>query len=194
MDQLADGASAERDQVYLPKLLWNPSPNFSSRNGEKVHLVVCHRPVGSYLGSIETLKNPATEASAHVITKPGGHEATQLVAWNDKAWACKAFNSFSDNIEFNDEMWVGQDKVGLEVAARIVAFRCHVRGIPPVWTRDPMSTPGICRHYDLGLIGGGHTDPTTDTPTWLHFVAMVKSEYDKGGFRKRWGFDSPPAV
>lgn len=173
--------------VVLPELVQHPSPNQSSRRGEKVHLIVCHRPVGSYLGSISTLCNPAAEASAHVITKPGGQEATQLVPWGEKAWACKALNAFSDNIEFNDEMWVGKDPVGLAVAARIVAFRCKARGIPPVWTRDPLNTPGICRHYDLGVAGGGHTDPTLVVLTWTRFVASVKAEYDRGGFRPSWG-------
>jgi hypothetical protein len=173
--------------TVLPPLHWHPSPNVSSRHGQKVHLIVAHRPVGSYDGSIATLCDPAREASAHVITKKGGLEATQLVAWDEKAWACEAFNAFSDNIEFSDEMWVGGDPHGLAVAARIVAFRCHVRGIPAVWTHDPMNKPGVCRHYDLGVIGGGHTDPTTLTGTWVSFMVMVKAELERGGFRQSWG-------
>jgi len=181
-----DLANAKKP-VVLPPLLWDPSPNYSSRRGQSVHLVVCHRPVGSYEGSIATLKNPASQASAHVITKPGGQEATQLVAWGDKAWACMAFNAFSDNIEFSDEMWVGDDPEGLAVAARIVAFRLHERGLPAVWTRDPNNKPGFTRHYDLGMIGGGHTDPTTDLAVWEQFVSMVQAEAKRGGFRKTWG-------
>lgn len=184
--------------VVLPPLLYRRSPNQSSRHGEKVHLVVCHRPVGSYQGSIDYLCEPTVynpdgsvksgpNASAHVITKPGGLEATQLVGWNGKAWACAAFNAFSDNIEFSDEMWAGNDPDGLAVAARIVAFRCHVRGIPPMWTRDPAHTPGVARHYDLGIAGGGHTDPTTDNSLWAAFMRMVAVEFARGGFRASWG-------
>lgn len=184
--------------VVLPTLLNHASPNFSSRRGARVHLVVAHRPVGSYQGSIDFLCEPTVwnpdgtvksgpGASAHVITKPGGMEATQLVGWDSKAWACEAFNSFSDNIEFNDEMWVGKDPHGLAVAARIVAFRCHVRGIPPVWTKQPHTSPGVCRHYDLGIAGGGHTDPTEDTAIWHHFMDMVRAEAARGGFRPEWG-------
>jgi hypothetical protein len=177
----------KQQPVVLPPLTWHQSPNYSSRHGEKVHLIVCHRPVGSYAGSIATLCDPSRQASAHVITKTGGLEATQLVAWGDKAWACVAFNSMSDNIEFSDEMWVGQDPHGLAVAARIVAFRCHERGIPPVWTRDPLNTAGVCRHYDLGVAGGGHTDPTTDDSVWRSFMSMVIAEFNRGGFRATWG-------
>lgn len=173
--------------VTLPELKQHPSPNFSSRRGASVHLVVCHRPVGSYEGSIQWLSNPQAQASAHVITKPGGLEATQLVGWDDKAWACVSFNAVSDNIEFSDEMWVGGDPAGLAVAARIVGFRCHKRGIPPTWTRDPVNTPGVCRHYDLGTAGGGHDDPTTDLATWQTFMGMVKHEFDRGGYRLHWG-------
>lgn len=173
--------------IVLPPLLQHPSPNSSSRHGANVHLVVVHRPVGSYLGSIATLSDPAAQVSAHIITKPGGLEATQLVKWSDKAWACEGFNAYSDNLEINDAAWIGADSHGLEVAARIVAMRCHVRGIPAVWTRDPHKTPGICRHYDLGLAGGGHTDPTTSTPIWLNFVGMVREQLARGDFRPTWG-------
>lgn len=173
--------------AVLPPFVQHPSPNHSSRRGAKVHLVVCHRPVGSYQGSIATLCDPARQASAHVITKTGGLEATQLVAWGEKAWACEAFNAFSDNIEFSDEMWVGADPHGLAVAARIVAFRCHVRGIPSSWTHDPSSVPGVCRHFDLGLVGGGHTDPTTSDVVWMQFMKMVRAEHVRGGFRPAWG-------
>lgn len=173
--------------VVLPALDQVPSPNFSSRHGESVHLIVCHRPVGTYEGSITHLCDPAAEASAHVITKRGGLDATQLVGWDDKAWACKAFNAFSDNLELSDEMWVGGDPHGLAVAARIVAFRCHKRGIPAVWTKQPHTTPGVCRHYDLGIAGGGHTDPTTDDMVWRHFITLVVAELQRGGFRPSWG-------
>jgi hypothetical protein len=104
-----------------------------------------------------------------------------------KAWACVAFNAFSDNLEINDEVWAGTDPHGYLVAARIVAFRCHQRGIPPVWTRDPANKPGVCRHYDLGAIGGGHTDPTTSASQWLAFMGRVQHEHTRGGFRKVWG-------
>lgn len=171
----------------LPPLTQHPSPNRSSRHGERVHLIVCHRPVGSYAGSIQTLCDPASEASAHIITKTGGLEATQLVPWGEKAWACKAFNAFSDNLELSDEMWTGDDPHGLAVAARIVAYRCHARKLPAVWTRDPLNTPGICRHFDLGIAGGGHTDPTTSTPIWLNFMGMVRDQLTRGGFRPTWG-------
>ncbi len=178
--------AAKRKPVVLPHLAIKSSPNQSARRGP-VHLVVVHRPVGSYEGSIATLMNPASQASAHVIMAPGGKNATQLVPWDRKAWACKAFNSLSDNLEIADEAWTGADPEGFKVAARIVAFRCHQRGIPPIWTRDPLTRPGVIRHYDLGIAGGAHTDPTTDVDVWRSFMALVSAEFKRGGFRKTWG-------
>jgi hypothetical protein len=180
--------------VVLPPLVQRPTVNVSSRRGARVHLVVVHRPVGSYAGSIAALCDPHHEASAHIIMKPGGLEATQLVRWDMKAWACVAFNAFSDNLEIADEVWVGKDPHGWQVAARIVAFRCHQRKIPPVWTPDPLNVPGVARHYDLGVAGGGHTDPTLDKRVWQRFMTEVRAQYDRGGFRRVWGVGDPAGV
>jgi hypothetical protein len=82
------------------------------------------------------------------------------------------------------------DELGFKVAARIVAFRCHVRGLPPVWVKGGSlldGKPGVTRHYDLGAIGGGHTDPTTDDILWREFMARVAHEHRRGMFRRTWG-------
>jgi hypothetical protein len=115
-------------------------------------------------------------------------EATQLVPWGKKAWACVEFNSRSDNLEISDDAWNGGDREAWRVAARIVAFRLRERGLRPRWARGGCGA-GFCRHYDLGAAGGGHTDPTTSTVQWLRFVARVKFEYARGGFRNSWGIN-----
>lgn len=188
--------------VVLPPLHFEPTPNKSPRTHwtpSRVTGVCVHRwavapqttkkgAVDAYHGVIAHLCDKATQASAHVVY--GGSlvgEATQLVPWAQGAWACEAFNGCTDSIEFADAIWSGQDPAGWKVAARIVAFRCHVRKIPPVWTKNPAHTPGIVRHYDLGAAGGGHTDPTTDDALWVKFVHAVEDEYKRGGFRAVWG-------
>lgn len=179
----------------LPPIKWRRSPNFSERTAGPVDLVVVHRPVGSYLGSIEALCDPAHQASTQGILgrpKPGAPlEFTQLVGWSKKAWACMAFNSRSDNLEIADAAWDGTDPEAWRVAARIVAFRLKKRGLKPRWARGGNGS-GFCRHYDLGAAGGGHTDPTTSTVQWLRFVARVKWEFLRGGFVDSWGYDSEP--
>ena len=177
--------------VSMPRLEWRQSPNWSERSpGIVPYLIVAHRPVGSYHGSADWLCNPKAQASAHVLTEGNGtrvDEATQLVPWDKKAWACASFNSASYNIEVDDNAWDGTDPDALRVAARIFAFICDKTGIPAVHSKDPLHQQGIVRHVDLGRAGGGHTDPTLDMVLWRRFVKMVGAELDRGGFRKTWG-------
>ena len=181
------------DPVILPKLAWRPTPNQSFRNlnaGQHPYLIVIHRPVGSYHGSVEWLCNPRAQASAHILTEGNGtgvDVATQLVAWDRKAWHAMAFNSISYGIEVDDDAWDGDDTGAFQTAARIAAFLCHKTGIPPEHSKDPLHKPGIVRHYDLGRAGGGHTDPTTSPLIWARFLRRVGEELNRGGFRKTWG-------
>ena len=140
--------------------------------------------------------NPQANASAHgVLGRPvatGGPkvkplEFTQLVRWSEKSWSCEAFNGVSEGLEIDDDAWTGKDPEALRVAARIVAFRLHKRGLPARWARKGYGR-GFCRHADLGLAGGGHTEcPTTNLILWLKFVYMVKRELRRGNFRHEWG-------
>jgi hypothetical protein len=182
--------------VILPELEWNPTQAKRSRNGEKVVRVVVHRwgvryttekeEAASYLGVVRFFENPANDASAHVVF-PGSADkgkATQMVSWNEAAWAESAYNNSSDDIESADAIWLGHDPRGFEELARIVAMRCNVRKIPPVWS----ISNGFCRHADLGIAGGGHLEcPTTNLALWHKFVNAVHYEFHRGGFRPVWG-------
>lgn len=179
--------------VTLPPLAWRPSRNYSLRRlpqGVTPYLVCVHRPVGKYGPSIEWLRNPKSQASAHVITegnRTGVDVATQLVAWDRKAWACELYNSVTYNIEVDDNAWDGSDPGAFERAARLVAFVCHKAKLPAVWAKDPHWNGGIIRHLDLGAAGGGHTDPTSDLRLWRRFVKECELELLHGGFRRTYG-------
>lgn len=173
------------NSVVLPPLEQVHSPNQSQRL-QPVHLVVVHDTEGSYSGAIETFANPNSEVSAHVVIRSDGRAATQCVPWERKAWSCEAYNSVSDNIEMAGFESKGYKKEQLLVTARVVAFRLHKRNLPCVWSHHG-TTPGFCRHYDLGLAGGGHTDPTTSLDAWLKFCQMVGYQYHRGDFRPSWG-------
>jgi hypothetical protein len=186
--------------ILPTKLGWEPSPNSSSRYGHPVELVVVHRwgvhvttPAGealTYQGVVNYLREPSSQVSAHIVF-PGSavpDTAAQLVAWADMAWAEAAYNPVADEVESADELWIDAapkpDSVGLAVLARIVAFRLHERGLPPVWS----TSRGFCRHADLGAAGGGHTEcPTVDLAYWKTFCRMVTAEVLRGGFRPVWG-------
>lgn len=175
--------------TVLPPLAFHASPNVSARRSIVPYLIVVHRPVGSFVSATRTFLSSRSQVSAHVLTEPGG--ATQFVPWDRKAWACVSFNSVSYNIEVADVAWLEPGSpAGMRAfreAARIVAFLCTRTGIPPKWSTVPTHMPGVCRHYDLGIAGGGHTDPTTNLTLWRSFMKQVKFEHDRGGFRERWG-------
>jgi len=171
--------------VSLPPLNQVVSPNQSTRRGTVPFLIVVHRPAGGYQSAIRTLCDPASEASAHIVTD-SGREATQLVPWDRKAWSCRTFNSVSYNVEVDDDAWTG-DTAGFNAAARIVAFLCTRTGIPPRWSTSPTHKPGVIRHYDLGKAGGGHTDPTLDVRVWQRFIERVTFEHKHGVFRPAYG-------
>src|SRR5262245_21959041 len=69
-----------------PDGVWRPSPNFGSRNGWGVSLVVIHSCEGNYAGCWGWLRNTAAGASAHYVVKEDGGEVTQLVRESDRAW------------------------------------------------------------------------------------------------------------
>jgi hypothetical protein len=66
--------------------IWRPSPNYNSRNGSAISLVVIHSCEGNYAGCWGWLTNSAAEASAHYVVKEDGGEITQLVAESNRAW------------------------------------------------------------------------------------------------------------
>lgn len=66
--------------------LWRPSPNYNSRSGSAVDLVVIHTCEGPYSGCVSWLRNTAAQASAHYVVKEDGREISQLVDENNRAW------------------------------------------------------------------------------------------------------------
>lgn len=56
-----------------------------------------------------------------------------------------------------------------------------------MWSKDPLHKPGIVRHLDLGMAGGGHSDPTEDVGLWNSFIKQVGKELTRGDFRATWG-------
>lgn len=173
--------------VSLPPLALKVSPNRSKRNG-KVDLFVVHDTEGGYEGSVSWLCNPKAEASAHVILSEDGSEATQIVPWESKAWACAAFNGRSENLELAGFASKPYKESQLRVAARITAFRLTKRGLKPRHVNPSKGQyGGFCYHSDLGVPGGGHHDPGFSPAQRKFFEACVKAEFKRGGFRPYWG-------
>ncbi|MBV8360665.1 MAG: N-acetylmuramoyl-L-alanine amidase, partial [Deltaproteobacteria bacterium] len=75
------------------------SPNFSSRNGERIRRVVLHYTTSRNVdGTISWFKNPRSRVSAHYIISRNG-DIYQMVRDADKAWHAKNANADSIGIE-----------------------------------------------------------------------------------------------
>lgn len=76
----------------MPTIEWNPSPNYSSREGRKPITIVDHITAGKFPGCLEWMKNTDSQASAHyLITKTG--RIIQMVKDEAKAWHAGGVNN-----------------------------------------------------------------------------------------------------
>ena len=172
--------------IVLPPLVQRVSPNQSSRNGARIDLLVWHETAGSYRSAVEWLCNPAADASAHLVLREDGREATQLVPLARKAWTQGAFNPRSVGLEHANVTAKGfHSEQQLEVSARIFGWLCLKYAIPPRWARAGAGR-GICRHLDLGAAGGGHYNCGMSDFDFGRFVEMVGDEIDRGGYKQTW--------
>lgn len=160
----------------LPPLKWTPSPNFSSRNGARVRLIVAHDCEGSYTGSINWFAQARSQVSAHVVLREDGGEATQMVAWANKAWHVCAFNGVSEGIEAAGYSAKGFDAPEWDALAAIIAWRLHQNGLPCRFAEGGIGD-GFCQHVDLGAAGGGHHDLTSDPAVRDAFIRRVQAAY-----------------
>lgn len=172
--------------IVLPELKWRESPNRSSRGGAHVRLLVWHETAGPYAGSVSWLCNPKADASAHLVVREDGLEATQLVPLHEKAWHAAAFNPPSIGVEHANVTAKGYaTEHQLEVSARIFGWLCLHYGIPPRWSRHG-DEPGVCRHADLGAAGGGHTQCGPNLDGWHRFLELLHREIERGEYRPEW--------
>ena len=161
----------------LPPLKQLSSPNYSSRNGQAVRLIVIHDCEGSYAGSVGWFAQQRSQVSAHIVLRDDGAEATQMVAFANKAWHACSFNPISIGIELAGYAAKGFDAPEWQSAAAIVAWLLHRHSLPATWARGGIGA-GFCSHHDLGASGGGHTDPCeVGAPVWLAFIDLVAKAY-----------------
>jgi hypothetical protein len=170
--------------VILPPLLQRHSPNQSSRNGVPITHLVWHATAGHYAPSINWLCDPAAQASAHLVVREDGGEATQLVPLEAKAWHAAGWNPVSVGVEHAS---IGAGFATEEQrlrSQRIFGWLCLHLAIPPIFG---LGKPrGIVRHRDLGIAGGGHYDGPTDAVWFDEFLPGVHAELERGGYRTVW--------
>ena len=58
--------------LALPALAWTASPNYSSRGGQRVRLIVVHDCEGSFAGSVSWFAMAKSQVSAHIVLSEDG--------------------------------------------------------------------------------------------------------------------------
>jgi hypothetical protein len=145
-----------------------PSPNYSSRGGASVRLIVCHTAEGcTTYPSLGAYFQGDVGVSSHVgidDVTPG--EIGEYVAPGGKAWCQSDFNPQAVCVELcafahyteadwwarptmlaNLAAWIGEESARFGIPLRILsAAEAQGGGV------------GVTQHVDLGAAGGGHTD------------------------------------
>jgi len=153
---------------------WIPSPNYSSRGGSAVRLIVIHTAEGAT--TIESLgnffKNPSSQVSSHVGADDKKGVIGEYVKRGNKAWTAANANPVAVQIElcafakWSTAEWNKHPNM-LDNCARWIAEESKAFGIPITWLNSQQaqgSGRGVTSHNNLGSWGGGHWDPGGSFP------------------------------
>lgn len=145
-----------------------PSPNYSSRGGSGVRLIVLHTAEGST--TIESLgsffANPSSQVSSHTGIDDKAGVIGEYVRADYKAWTASNANPVAIQTElcafanWSTQTWHQHSNM-LSNCAAWIAEEAGRFGIPIVRLSPSQAQGGgrgVCQHSDLGSWGGGHHD------------------------------------
>lgn len=145
---------------------WIASPNYSSRYGGAVRLLIVHTAEGALtyqsLGSF--FANPSAEVSSHVGIDDTPGVIGEFVTPEWCAWTAGDVNGYSDQVElcafaaWTRAEWLAHP-VMLANLQQWLAEEAARFGIPLVKS----NTHGVCGHVDVSG-PGGHWDPGSEFP------------------------------
>ena len=145
-----------------------PSPNYSSRGGTGVRLIVLHTAEGAltYQSLGAYFQSPSAGVSSHVGIDDTPGTVGEYVQRSGKAWTAANANPYSVQAElcafaaWDIATWDAHPAM-LENTAAWIAEEAAALGIP-ISSLSPAqaqgSSAGCCQHVDLGAAGGGHWD------------------------------------
>lgn len=156
------------------KRIWIPSPNYSSRQGSDVRLIVLHSAEGARtIGELgHFFASMSVQASSHVGADDQFNTVGEYVKRDRKAWTECTFNPVSVSVEmcafaaWDADEWHRHPNM-LENVARWIAEEADHFKIPIVKLNSLQAQGngrGVCFHSDLGSAGGGHSDPGPGFP------------------------------
>jgi hypothetical protein len=147
-----------------------PSPNYQSRGGAAVRLLVVHTTendadVTSAADIAAYFSRSASQVSAHVVIDDD--TVIQCVDYGNACWAVAGYNNVSESAEMVGRAAYGtfdwQRHAGtIARAVQWLRDRSAARGIPLVYLSAAdvaAGRSGWTSHLNLGQLGGGHHDP-----------------------------------
>ena len=145
-----------------------PSPNYSSRGGSAVRLIVLHTAEGAanYRDLGAFFSNSASGVSSHVGIDDTSNEIGEYVQPHGKAWTAANANPYSVQAElcafaeWDNATWQGHQQMLANTAAWIAeeAARFAIPIVKLTAGQAQGGASGVCQHVDLGAGGGGHWD------------------------------------
>lgn len=178
--------------------------NRSSRGGVRPGLIVLHTTEGSNHPGITDLEGlgslfdtRSAEASSHVANDGEGNDA-RFVPDSEKAWTESAANSFGLSIEqigfasTSRAEWFKKYPRQLANTARWIAYWSEKYDIPIRRGAAPagiLLRKGVASHKQLGILGGGHSDPGPGYPfryvlALAKYFKLLEKRPDSADFRK----------
>ena len=147
--------------------VWIPSPNYSSRGGSGVRLIVLHTAEGARtIESLGSFFQGNVQASSHVGADDQVNTVGEYVKRGNKAWTQSNFNSVAVSIElcafasWSTDEWHRHPNM-MDNCAKWIAEEAAYYGLPITKLNASQaqgSGRGVCQHVDLGAGGGGHHD------------------------------------
>jgi len=145
-----------------------PSPNYSSRGGTAVRLIVLHTAEGAltYQSLGNFFANPSSGVSSHAGIDDTPGTIGVYVKRGDKAWTQANANPYSVSAElcafaaWSPADWHAHPQMlvncGAWIAEESAAFGIPIRALSAAEAQG--GAAGVCQHVDLGASGGNHWD------------------------------------
>jgi len=169
--------------------IWRPSPNYNSRGGYGVSLVVIHSCEGNYSGCWGWLTNTAAGASAHYVVREDGGEISQLVTEANRAWHVAA--AYDCNLAGGTQcnlqgVSTNNFSVGIEHAgfASQASWSANIIEQSSKLTCDITKSHGIPRDRNHIVSHGqlqpwNRTDPGPNWP-WSQYIDRIRANCGDG--------------
>jgi len=164
------------------KRIWIPSPNYSSRGGAGVRLIVLHTAEGARtIESLGSYFQGNVQASSHVGADDKVNTIGEYVHRQNKAWTQSNYNPVAVSIElcafaaWSTAEWNQHPNMLANCAAWIAEEADHYDiPIKRLSASEAQGSGyGVCQHVDLGAGGGGHHDCGSGFPM-DHVLEMAR--------------------